>query len=234
MAERLDENQVKESYDKKLALFNRLFKNRLTMLTRAIQSKREIMDVPTLLGEYLDDFKFKITKLLPDKIDELLQALDALKVDLHNIAADEQIAYVAEILSKFLAKNISLADFEKFSRQGPDLVTSLDSSRSTILNRLLVYRLDGDTIILDIPITFIEKPSEFKILFIDGMKKIAKLLQEDVDLRGAVRIIGYSWIIFESPEIVKKLGFTIVSINPDLGTGLAEISKEKLIELYGN
>ena len=131
----------------------------------------------------------------------------------------------------------------------------LESPDSSIdLNEMLAYEIIGDDEVwIHIDDVRELSLSEKTKLFIDGLRKLADLLQHEPKLAQIKKVSGMSWIIAKNPKIVKSLGFNILDslegledqvaeykkrkdyleIHQDDPPGYAYINREKLILLYG-
>ncbi len=69
-------------------------------------------------------------------------------------------------------------------------------------------------------------------MFIDAMQKLAEKLKNDPELEDIKKITAESWIVVKAQRALKEAGFTIIEVNKENNIGKAEISKEKLIEIY--
>lgn len=171
----------------------------------------------------LDRLIKRIKELISNKdveLSEIYDSIAALKIE----NGEEFVKTVNARLSEFLLTSFSFEEIESMSRRG-----------KRMLNRLIEYNIGKDEVDIHVPATFLENPSELRSLFTDALRKLADKLQNDPEFQNVKRVFAKSWIVFRIHELLeKKFGFTILELDEENKDSSAEISKEKLIELYGN
>ena len=174
---------------------------------------------------FIDKFYIAISKAIPNKEQELTELVEQLSA----ISPEDEFEFIqgaANRLKKFFVKNYSFEEIEEIMQR--EWLAKYKS-----LNRLIAYDIEASTLRLQVPPTFTEDTRELRILFIDAMKKIAEKLKNDPDFIQVQTIVGQSWIIRRAQKTMEKFGFTVTHIDPETGIGRAEISKEKLIDIFG-
>lgn len=177
---------------------------------------------PEIYLKGLRRFIKNIKRVVSDKDEELSE--------LYNFIAtqkledgEEFVKLVNKKITEFMMTSLGFDEIENISRRG-----------KTMLNRLIEYKIENDKVSIHVPATFLENPSELRSLFIDAMKKLANKFKSDPEFKNVTRVFARSWIVFKSHEILeKKFGFTILSLEPKHNVGSAEITKEKLLQIYG-
>ncbi len=153
-----------------------------------------------------------------DKINDLAETISGVTYK------DEEdfIESASRQLVDFLVANFTFQEMEDISRRGDSMA----------LNRLVEYTVEGDEVYVHIPVTFLDNPNELKSLFSDALRKLAEKMETDPELVDVKSIKARSWIIFKAQRTIQDFGFTITELDEDKMVGLAEISREKLLEIY--
>ncbi|MBP9821939.1 MAG: hypothetical protein KBC81_00600 [Candidatus Pacebacteria bacterium] len=197
----------------------------LNMLKRAREEYPD-EDKSIVLGHGVEKFFYHLEQVVPDRVGEIREIRKTIE-DSGVVEKDSLTKLIASRVSDFLISNYTPDQIEGLARR-------YGLHRNTELNRLVTYEVVGDTVALHIPITFIKGRKEILNLFKDAMGKLAIMLQTDPKLNRVTKITGISPVIFEAERATKSFGFDITFIDEKKKTGGAEITREKLIELYGN
>lgn len=220
-----NEDPTKQQENKKKALF-RFIESRV----RAhIGNAREELPEAEAREAYLvglNNWKSKLIETIPDQEEALSRLFESFATYPMN-NEDSFVAAVSGKLTEFITSNYTYEDIERISRNNPRY-------KNIELNRLVVYGISGDHIHIHIPVTFLEDPADLVPLFIDAMKKLAVKLKSDPELTGIAKVTGESSLIPQAKRALERMGFSIVYIDQEKNEGKIEISKEKLIQLYGN
>lgn len=103
-----------------------------------------------------------------------------------------------------------------------------------MLNRLVEYEIDNDVVRLHIPLTLLDNGIELRTIFVEALKELAKRFKEDSVLQTVKRIDANSWMIYRIPDkYLEKIGFSNIERYEKDQTGSAEMSREVLLEKYG-
>ncbi len=201
------------------------------LLTRdigqAIEHASKKASLKERVEEVLDDYEKRSKELFPEHVERLGGILNELRL-LEFENKDEAVLVLADRLGHFLAEHFSLDDIEERIKNN-----FTEERGFTILNRLLAYEIDGSVASLHVPTIFVENPVELRSLFLSGMKELASRLVSDPGLSEVETVNGASWIIYQYPELLKRMGFEIIKTNDDDKVAIAEISRKQLLELYG-
>lgn len=172
--------------------------------------------------EGLSRFIKKIEEILPDKkadLGELFNFFVTSPIE----DGEEFVRRITDKMTKFLLANLGFDEIENIVRRG-----------KTMLNRLVEYDIGNDVVNIHVPATFLENPIELRSLLVDAMKKLAEKIKHDPEFKDISKVVAKSWIVLKSHKVLEKqFGFTIVSLEPQNNVGTAEISKEKLITMWG-
>lgn len=163
-------------------------------------------------------------KSIPEKEKELADLLHSLGT-LTTEDEKEFIKITADKLADFIASSFTTEEIEDISRRRA-------RRQNVLINRLIEYGVTDNILHIHAPVTFLDNPLELRTLFLDAMHKLADKLKNDHELSGIDKITAKSWIVAKAKRAFKEAGFTIVEENKDQGYAKAEISKEKLIDLY--
>lgn len=162
-----------------------------------------------------------------EKYHELIQGLE----DINFENAEEASTEVAKRIASFALQFYSTVEFETLMR-----VDAAEENDLTIVNEALSYKIvresDQNQISLHVPTVFTKKPFEMVALFEKGLRALALQLASDPSLRDISKLTGYSWIVYEHPYIVQKMGFSIEEQDSEGHEGLASISREDFMKRY--
>ena len=104
------------------------------------------------------------------------------------------------------------------------------------LNELLTYDVPEkyqNEVSLHVTENLIKDGPEMLALLREGMRQLASTLASDPNLKNIHQITGYSWIVYQHPNLMERLGFEISERDETKKEALATISREKFLELYG-
>lgn len=168
----------------------------------------------------------RATALFPEKAEEFSRMIAEIK---HlNLSSGEDIcSAIAERLNSFLKRNFSIEELETRLRGELALGNEWKSA-----NRLVMYEISGGKVHLHIPLVVEENISTLRQLFLEGLRELAQLLKVDPELGNVTEINGRSWIVYEHPKLLERMGFTITERDDVEHTAKAIITKEHLIDLY--
>lgn len=179
---------------------------------------------PALYNESLTPISDKLKELRPEYSEEIEGIISAIcNTDFSDTEAFGNQA--AESLAQFILRHFDYSQIEEISRRGRNM-----------LNRLVEYEIDyeEEVIWLHIPMTLLENGVELRTLFIEALGKLAEKLNQDPDLREIKKICAASWIIYRIPDKhLETLGFSNIERYEKDKSGSAEISREVLLEKYG-
>ncbi|KKW40647.1 MAG: hypothetical protein UY91_C0038G0002 [Parcubacteria group bacterium GW2011_GWB1_55_9] len=143
---------------------------------------------------------------------------------------EEMANNIANRFRSFLTTVISPEDLETKLRND-----AAERSGWKIINEALSYELGpNNEVNLHVPKIFTKKPLEMYRLFNDGLRLLATQLKTEPGLKDIEQIVGYSWIIFEHPGLIEKMGFTLDERDGKKKGSLAFMSRDDFIERYGN
>lgn len=170
----------------------------------------------------------RIQSLIPDQAESIEQVFQEHKNELKNTSDSTGFAQtIAEFLALKLAANFELEELEN-----KILIFNKENRNYFPLNRLLMYEIKDESIYLHIATLFDVKPTELPKLIVDGLKELAQEIRTESNLQSLKKVKGESWIVYDHPTLIEKLGFSITGTNQELREGSAEISVEKLLQTY--
>ena len=171
----------------------------------------------------------RMASLFPENHDDVI----ILVRDLRNAMfqnEEEMANNIANRFRSFLTTVISPEDLETKLRND-----AAERSGWKIINEALSYELGpNNEVNLHVPKIFTKKPLEMYRLFNDGLRLLATQLKTEPGLKDIEQIVGYSWIIFEHPGLIEKMGFTLDERDGKKKGSLAFMSRDDFIERYGN
>ncbi|MFH0874096.1 MAG: hypothetical protein V1846_04650 [Candidatus Komeilibacteria bacterium] len=110
-----------------------------------------------------------------------------------------------------------------------------------VINQLLAYGIDGDTIYLHVAPNETTPAVEKVNLIKSGLKELAVIVKNSPDIKY---IVGISWIVASRGSLLERLGFTVRQLTDEekgeshdidlRDTALASISREELLQRYGS
>ena len=139
----------------------------------------------------------------------------------------EFVRTLAEDWSSIMVRYFTLPELEQHL-----IEAQIAQGDRTSINRVLMYERAGNELRLHTPTAFLEDRDAFAKLYKEGLQKLATLLRDNAEFRDVTTLTRESWLIFERQKQVRELGFTITNLDPGKHVGSAEMSKEKLFELY--
>ena len=161
---------------------------------------------------------------------EFSEQLKNLNID--SIKSKHEFAkLLAQELFNFYNKNLTPAELEEISRKG-----YLSDGKKQI-NRFMYYEVEESNVLqLHVPVVVEENPRQLLALFKDGLSKLAEQLVSNPEMANVKEIFGKSWLVFYQKNFFERSGFTVDPKTVDEKTKEAtmKISREKLIEMYGN
>lgn len=142
---------------------------------------------------------------------------------------------LAKELFDFFNENLTPVELEELSRD------NFVSSGKKPINHFMYYEIEKkneneNLLQLHVPTTVEENPKKLLILFKDGLSKLAEQLVSNPEMKNVTEIFGQSWLVFYQKEFFERAGFTVdpETIDEKTKEATVKISREKLIELYGN
>jgi hypothetical protein len=166
-----------------------------------------------------------------EKCEGFVAGLRELKFQTREELNDE----LARRFAVFALQLYSPVEFETLLR-----TNAAERNSFTQVNEALSYEVikdderENDQISLHIPMMYTKKPTEMLSLFQQGLRVLADRLDSDPTLADIPEITGYTWIAYEHPELVKKMGFTIKESSPEKHKGYVSMSREDFIKRYGS
>jgi len=112
---------------------------------------------------------------------------------------------------------------------------TLDKGGFTPLNEMLSFNVDPDfpdEAALHIHENLTKTPIEANRLMLEGLHMLAERLREDPQLAHLTKVSGYSWIVYNSPDILRKLGFRVSGFNHAKKTALATMDRDTFIRRF--
>ena len=134
---------------------------------------------------------------------------------------------LGSLISQFLVENYTPEDLEEKIR-----VNTAERYGWTTVNEAFAYNIDGNNIAIHVPAMFTKTTMEMMRLFKEGLRTLAQRLVEDQSLANIEKIVGESWIIYEYPLVIKKMGFEIEEIYKKEQKGTASITRENFVAKY--
>ncbi len=134
---------------------------------------------------------------------------------------------VAEVLPKQLA--------EKW--EGRIRRNTLEKEGFTPLNEMVSFGLEPEfpgEVGIHIHENLTKTPIEANRLMLSGLKLLAERLKADETLAHTEKISGYSWIVYNSPDILQRLGFTVSKQDHKKKIALATMDKEDFLHRFGS
>ncbi len=218
------EESVRENEKKKRILLPTV-ERRFKSAMREIRDETPELPRDEVVIRGLEKLKERLALTISDRAIEISDLLGGLTRQ-ENEEEDSFIQRVSLEITNFLS-SYSPEEIEAMARRFPQY-------QDTELNRLLRYGISGDVVHIHVPVTFLANPLELKALFIDGLRKLADQLQNDPKLSSINKITASSELVAKGQRAFRDAGFTITYIDEEKSSGDAEISKEKLIEVYGS
>ena len=207
---------------KKIKLLTQLARSRIESGVRDEEGKNPSESREQILSVALTE----VIQRLKDQVPDLGTGLEGILSTFtkESISNEEDfIKRASEALADLFSAHYSMEEIEELGRRTARY-------KNTLVNRLVEYHDAGDVLYIHVPLTFIENPREIKTLFLDALQKIAKMLQEE-RFKDIEKVRGESKLVAKVQRTLRDLGFDIISID-EHGEGVAEITKEKLIQLY--
>ncbi len=218
------ENPARPQEYKKKALF-RLIESRVRIHIGNARQELPDLEAEKVYIHGLNRLEDKLIETIPEQKGPLSRLFESLKLESMD-NEDDFIASVSEKITEFIAGTYTYDEIEQIARNNPRY-------KNIELNRLVVYGTTGDRLHLHVPVTFIENSIELAKLFIDAMKKLAIQIKTNPELAEIKTITAESWIVVRAQKALIKYGFTVTDIDLDRESGKAEISRDKLLEIYG-
>jgi hypothetical protein len=222
----------------------KLYTGEPTIGQKAFEIKRRMFDVwekkITLLykiektddGNQMDNFINSVKQAVLEMIPEISEKIDSEMLPLRNISDTSNVGTIVsqtiDVLSVILAKYRTLPEVEAMSHMSAE---KLFKGR---LSRGLYYDLEtNNAISIHIALTFPNNAEEAMELFGEGMRNLAKIILTNPELRNVQRIEGTSALVKDKPRLIQKLGFQITKTSDNKYSDCASMTREKLLELYG-
>lgn len=175
--------------------------------------------------EFIENFK-NFRDNINDFKAKMLTFIEGL--DVSNIKDKKDFSiFVSKAIVDHLNKNFTKEEIEMYSRKHHELKGNKE------INRILTYHTSESDLYLHVPMTVVDSNKELTSLLKDGLSKLAEMIKLDPKLSSIKNIKGISWMVFSHPKFINELGFEIESIDDDKKEGTASISREKLLEIYG-
>lgn len=76
-------------------------------------------------------------------------------------------------------------------------------------------------------------PIESNRMMLEGLTLLANRLKTDPELAHINTISGYSWIVYNSPDILRMLGFTVSGFNHKQKKALATMDRAVFLSQFG-
>ena len=174
--------------------------------------KKIIQETTSIIPNATEEIEIKLNRL--NKLDEK----DNLETFLN-----EATKIIIELIGKYL----TLEKLEQI------IQTARKKSGNEILSRGLNFTIHHSHIELHIPTTFFENAQLALQSFVEGLKILAQKMTNDPTMERVTEVRGHSLLIKEKPRIARKLGFEITLDENGKPTDEARMSREKLLDIYG-
>lgn len=103
------------------------------------------------------------------------------------------------------------------------------------VNEAVSYEIEAHALVLHIPnLLKKRKPFEILKLFKEGLTKVALTMQTEESMAEVKHIEGWSWLVYQHPGIVERLGFDLGERNDPNSEALATMSRNKFLTMYGS
>lgn len=186
-------------------------------------------DLDTQKQEVLSYMEERMGSLFPENHGAVVTVIESLRSTRYS-NEEEMASLMANRFRSFLTTVISPEDLETKLRND-----AAERSGWKTFNEALSYELGpNNEVNLHVPMIFTKKPLEMYRLFNDGLRLLATRLETDPELKGVEQIVAYSWIIFEHPGLIEKMGFTLDERDEKKKGSLAFMNRDDFIERYGN
>lgn len=217
-------NKIGNDFERKKKILESVIENKLDSgVYHATQENSEQNINSDILTKALNSLIKRSKELMPQKDAELSNLYNSI-VALRTENPEDFKRVIITRVTEFMLENFSFDEIENMVRQ-----------EATMINRLIEYNVHNGEVDIHVPPTFVDKPTELLRLLTDAMKKLAEKFKNDPEFKDVSKVTANSWIVLHSPEILKKkFGFTITFLDEKENTGGAEISREKLLELYSD
>lgn len=213
-----------EDIEKRKKVLIRPIESRLRSYVKEVREENGNLSKEEILREGFVRLLKRFREVIPQKDGDISILADYMA----RLSMDDKEKFIEDASSNiadFLLSNFTLEEIEQIARRHA-------TYENYNLNRLVEYGISDNIIHIHSPLTFIDNPMELRILFLDALNKLAEKLKNDPKLAKIEKITASSWIVVKAQRAFKEAGFTITKIDKDKDLGEAEITREKLIEIY--
>ncbi|MEI6864129.1 MAG: hypothetical protein WCK46_02030 [Candidatus Adlerbacteria bacterium] len=206
------------------AMSKRIEESVMRMVLEA-PNREDIASTATYITER---FRQRGQALFPERAQEFEALIERLKTFPYS-SVEALPKEITKQINVFLVDKISPEDLETKLRE--NLVEQSDWAS---VNEALSYHIEEKDIGIHIPMMFTKKPMEMLQLFEEGLHMLAAKIKNDPLFAGVERVTGQSWIIYEHPYIMKKMGFEVSEVDEKEKKAFASISRENFLKRYGS
>lgn len=167
-------------------------------------------------------------KIIPQATDEIETTFRAF--DHYKGSEERFLNEITEAVINMMARHMSLKEIEKVHSD-----RSIEVRKNHILSRLLHFNFESgsEEVTLHVPVAFFKDGKSLVESFKEGLEALAQKMLKDPNFKSVKRISAHSPLVKEGSRLLRKMGFEVLLDENGEPTGDAHISKEKIIELYG-
>ena len=179
---------------------------------------------------FIKKMKDNLTKLVPEATGKEV-FLDVDQVVNSSKNKELLMEKATEITMKILSKYLSLEELERRLREKHLAVPGIKE-----LSRALSCSISEDSNMaeLHVPVTFFEDSKSVIDSFKEGLAVLATKIKQEEEFKSIRVIRGYSSLVKDNFRLMGELGFKVTYNEMGRPTEEALMSREKLLEIYGN
>lgn len=176
---------------------------------------------------FLKTITKKICKLVPEFTQDIIDKFSTID---HMDEKDEEdfLTEVVNTIIQVIARHLSLSELESRLRTREVKGKGLQELSRALLCKIIMNRVH-----LHMPVNFFESPESVVKSIKEGLVALARKIKSEEQFKDVEKIIGFSSLVKEKPRFLVKLGFNVVLDKDNKPVGEINISKEKLLEMYG-
>jgi hypothetical protein len=213
--------------NKKITI-KRVIEARILRMAQYVNERSGEMSEEERKAKILNEIKTRALELVPEASDRLEKIF--LKME-NGEFIDERVfaGTIAEELTNLMSDILTPSELEERMRK-----YQIETNAWQEISRGLSYGVYKDELWLHVNTMFLEGSLELKEVVEDGLRKLAKELNENPSLKNIKSINGKSWIAYRHQAFLRELGFEIVDLNKEKKEGTTRIDREELLRRYLN
>jgi hypothetical protein len=175
---------------------------------------------------FIGSVQEKIVALIPEASKFVEEAFKALDESMESQDPEKIIEGTSSTVIRLLAEHLTLAELEKRLRSGQE------EKGHDQLSRALSCEIQGQQIILHVPVAFFEDPEQARLSILEGFGILAAKIRTDPKYKNMNEISATSELVKKNPGRLKKIGFTVLDDENGKPTDVAKISVEKFLQIF--